>query len=200
MRANGVNKPQKEVVTNGAVPPSGVECGPTARPRTKFAKPTPSTRVGRKEPIVAIQSKALRHEEDGFFERYSKATPRTMRPSNTSSSGRYRPENIVAYQPGKAAKVAPPAVSNHTSLPSQVGPMVLTMRRRSLSSRPRKGSSMATPKSNPSRKKNPTHRTVMRTNQTIVRGEWAVVSRTGSMSLPPQYAKDSGVSSPSVTG
>jgi hypothetical protein len=28
----------------------------------------------------------------------------------------------VAYQCGKAAKVAPPAVSTHTSLPSQTGP------------------------------------------------------------------------------
>ena len=88
MRANGVNRPQKEVVTSGATPPSGVGCGPTARPRTKFAKPTPSTKVGRKDPMVAIQSKVLRHFEDGCFERYSKETPRMMRPSSTSSSGR----------------------------------------------------------------------------------------------------------------
>ena len=29
------------------------------------------------------------------------------------------PENMVAYHSGKAAKVAPPAVSSQTSLPSQ---------------------------------------------------------------------------------
>ena len=170
-RANGVNSPQKEVVTSGAVPPPGTSWGPTARPRTKFANPTPSTRDGRKEPMAAIQSKVLRQELDGCLERYSNDTPRTMRPSSTSSSGRYSPENIVAYQPGNAAKVAPPAVSSHTSLPSQVGPMARTMMSRSSSSLPREGRSMATPKSNPSRKKNPIHRTAMRMNHTGVSAE-----------------------------
>ena len=58
-----------------------------------------------------------------------------------------------AYQPGKAAKVAPPAVSSQTSLPSQVGPMVLIMIRRRAWSRPSTGSRMPTPKSKPSRTK-----------------------------------------------
>ena len=58
-----------------------------------------------------------------------------------------------AYQPGKAAKVAPPAVSSQTSLPSQTGPIALIMTRRLVSSRPSTGSRMPTPKSNPSRMK-----------------------------------------------
>ena len=39
-----------------------------------------------------------------------------------------------AYQPGNAAKVAPPAVSSQTSLPSQTGPIALIMTRRRVSS------------------------------------------------------------------
>ena len=39
---------------------------------------------------------------------------------------------MAAYQPGKAANVAPPAVSSQTSLPSQTGPIVLIMTRRSV--------------------------------------------------------------------
>ena len=58
-----------------------------------------------------------------------------------------------AYQPGKAAKVAPPAVSSQTSLPSQTGPIALIMTRRRVSSRPSTGSRTPTPKSNPSRMK-----------------------------------------------
>src|SRR5660398_161234 len=34
---------------------------------------------------------------------------------------------MVAYHSGKSAKVAPPAVSSHTSLPSQTGPMLLIL-------------------------------------------------------------------------
>ena len=41
---------------------------------------------------------------------------------------------MAAYQAGKAAKVAPPAVSSQTSLPSQTGPIVLIMTRLSMSS------------------------------------------------------------------
>ena len=83
---------------------------------------------------------------------------------------------MVEYQAGKAAKVAPPAVSSQTSLPSQVGPMVLTITRRSLSSRPRMGSSIATPKSKPSRKKKPTHSTAISRNQTTFSAGTAVSS------------------------
>ena len=59
----------------------------------------------------------------------------------------------MAYHSGNAAKVAPPAVISHTSLPSQTGPIVLMITRRSVSVRPRTGSSTPTPKSKPSRKK-----------------------------------------------
>ena len=38
---------------------------------------------------------------------------------------------MVAYQPGKAAKSTAPATISHASLPSQTGPIVLTMTRRS---------------------------------------------------------------------
>ncbi len=34
---------------------------------------------------------------------------------------------MVAYQPGKAAKITAPATISHTSLPSHTGPIVLTM-------------------------------------------------------------------------
>ena len=51
----------------------------------------------------------------------------------------------MAYQAGKAANIAPPAVSSQTSLPSHTGPMVLMMTRFSFSVLPRKGMSMATP-------------------------------------------------------
>src|SRR5512140_1470663 len=76
---------------------------------------------------------------------------------------------MVAYHWGKAANVAPPAVSSQTSLPSQVLPMLLMMARRSSSFFPRKRISMPTPKSKPSRKKNPIQRTAMRMNQSVCR-------------------------------
>ena len=57
-----------------------------------------------------------------------------------SGRGRGRsPENSVAYHSGKAANVAPPATSSQTSLPSQTGPIVCSIARRSVSSRPRTG-------------------------------------------------------------
>ena len=59
-------------------------------------------------------------------------------------------ESVVLL--GQAAKVAPPAVRSQTSFPSQTEPMELMMARRSSSFLPRKGSSMPTPKSKPSRK------------------------------------------------
>src|SRR5512138_2969250 len=76
---------------------------------------------------------------------------------------------MVAYHCGKAAKVAPPAVSSQTSLPSQVFPMALMSARRSSSFLPRTGSNMPTPKSKPSRKKKPIQRTAISMNQMICR-------------------------------
>ena len=61
--------------------------------------------------------------------------------------------NIVPYHVGKAANVAPPAMTSQTSLPSQTGPIVSSIAPRSRSSRGRKGSSIPTPKSKPSRTK-----------------------------------------------
>ena len=88
-----------------------------------------------------------------------------MSAASTSTSARYKAENIVAYQPGKAAKIAAPATISHTSLPSHTGPMVFTSTRRSRSLRPRNECSIPTPKSNPSRTKNPTHKMAMTMNQ-----------------------------------
>lgn len=59
----------------------------------------------------------------------------------------------MAYHSGKAAKVAPPAVSSQTSLPSQTGPIVLIRTRFSVRSRASSLVRMPTPKSKPSRKK-----------------------------------------------
>ena len=67
------------------------------------------------------------------------ATALKIRPTNTSVNGTYSVENNDAYQNGKAAKVAAPAVISQTSLPSHVGPMALTKTRRSRSSLVTKG-------------------------------------------------------------
>ena len=72
---------------------------------------------------------------------------------------------MVAYQPGNAANMAAAATISQTSLPSQSGPIVLMAARRPASSRPTTLCSMPTPKSNPSRTKNPVHRIAMMMNQ-----------------------------------
>ncbi len=68
---------------------------------------------------------------------------------------------MVAYQPGNAANMPAPATISQTSLPSHSGPIVLIAARRPASSRPTRLCSMPTPKSNPSRTKNPVHKTAM---------------------------------------
>ncbi len=88
-----------------------------------------------------------------------------MSAASTSTSPRYRAENIVAYQPGKAEKMTAPATMSHTSLPSQTGPIALIRTRRSMSLRPRTACSMPTPKSKPSRTKNPTQKMAAMMNQ-----------------------------------
>ena len=75
----------------------------------------------------------------------------------------------MAYHDGKAAKVAAAATTSHISFPSQTGPMVLTAMRRSTSSFPTNECSIPTPKSNPSRMKNPTQKMAMMMNQTLLR-------------------------------
>ena len=62
----------------------------------------------------------------------------------------------------------PPTMSQ-TSLPSQNGPIVLIATRRSRSVLPTTVCSAPTPKSKPSRTKNPVQKMAMMTNQTICR-------------------------------
>ncbi len=76
---------------------------------------------------------------------------------------------MVAYQPGNAANIAAPATISQTSLPSQSGPIVLIAARRPASSRPTTACSMPTPKSKPSRTKNPVHTTAISKNQNETR-------------------------------
>src|SRR5690606_40319081 len=72
------------------------------------------------------------------------------------------------YHSGKAANIAPPPTSSHTSFPSQTGPIVLIRTRRSFSSLASRPTSMPTPKSKPSSTKYPMKRKAIRTNQTVV--------------------------------
>ena len=76
---------------------------------------------------------------------------------------------MVAYQPGKAAKVPAAATISQTSLPSQTGAMVRMASSRSCSSRPTTPWSMPTPKSKPSRIRNPVQNTTRTTNQNVIR-------------------------------
>src|SRR5580700_508911 len=57
--------------------------------------------------------------------------------------------------------MAAPTTISQTSLPSQSGPIVLMAARRPASSVPITACSMPTPKSNPSRTKNPVHKIAM---------------------------------------
>ena len=71
-----------------------------------------------------------RQAGSSILPRHSMATMRRIIANRITSSGRYNPENTVAYMPGNAANIAPPAVISHTSLPSQTGPMVFSTARR----------------------------------------------------------------------
>src|SRR5690625_3881612 len=132
-----------------------------------FPKATPHKIAGSQEPRVMPQSARERQASSSILPRYSNDTARKISATRMSSSGRKNPENSVAYHSGKAAKVAPPAGMSHTSLPSHTGPIVLSMTRRSRSSRATGRRSMPTPKSKPSRTKYPVHRTAMSKNQTV---------------------------------
>ena len=72
---------------------------------------------------------------------------------------------MVAYQPGNAANMPAPATISQTSLPSHSGPIVLIAARRPASPVPTTLCSMPTPKSNPSRMKNPVQKNAMTMNQ-----------------------------------
>ena len=106
-------------------------------------------------PTVSVASQVCRQRAASRLPRYSKATPRMISAASSSTTARYMPENMVAYQPGNAANIAAPATISQTSLPSHSGPIVLIAARRPASSPPTALCSMPTPKSNPSRMKKP---------------------------------------------
>src|SRR5215475_4525077 len=114
---------------------------------------------------VSSQSQVRRQCGLSRLPRYSNDRPRAMSAASSSTRARLRAENMVAYQPGNAANMAAPATISQTSLPSHSGPIVLIAALRSASSLPTALCSMPTPKSNPSRMKNPVHSTAMRMNQ-----------------------------------
>src|ERR1700749_3461181 len=68
---------------------------------------------------------------------------------------------MVAYQPGNPPTMPAPARISQTSLPPHSGPIVLMAARRPASSPPTRACSMPTPKSKPSRMKNPVHKIAM---------------------------------------
>ncbi len=82
---------------------------------------------------------------------------------------RYDAEIQVAYQAGKAAKIAAAPTTSQTSLPSQNGPTVLMATRRSVSVRPTTEWMAPTPKSKPSSTKNPVQKTAMMMNHRSAR-------------------------------
>ena len=75
-------------------------------------------------------------------------TPNDQRQQD-DQQGQVETTEKCAYHCGKAANVAPPAVSSHTSLPSQKGPMDRMAMRLSVSDRPNKGNQDANPEVKP---------------------------------------------------
>src|SRR5580692_10191767 len=138
-------------------------------PCIRSPSPMPMRNGASRLPTVSATSQVRRHSTASRLPRYSKATPRMMSENNSRTIARYKPENMVAYQPGNAANMLAPATISHTSLPSHSGPIVLMAARRSMSSRPTKLCSMPTPKSKPSRTKKPVHKTAMTMNQNGIR-------------------------------
>ena len=66
-------------------------------------------------PAAIPKSAQLRHFGSSTLPRHSMDTTRTIMPNKIASNGIQR-QNTVAYMPGKAANIVPPACS-HTSLP-----------------------------------------------------------------------------------
>src|SRR5215469_3970715 len=135
------------------------------RPFSRSARAMPISSGLSRLPTTSSQSQVCRQRAASRLPRYSKATPRIISDASSSASARYIPENIVAYQPGKAANIAAPATISQTSLPSHSGPIVLMTARRPASLLPTTTCSMPNPKSNPSRTKNPVHKIAMTMNQ-----------------------------------
>src|SRR6185295_12430996 len=94
-------------------------------PCSRSPSATPSRSGARTLPIVRAHDQPVRQRALSRFPRHSNDTPRPNSATSTSTRARYRAENIVAYQPGKAANIEPPATISHTSFPSHHGPIVL---------------------------------------------------------------------------
>src|SRR5699024_8698207 len=122
-------------------------------PSTVVASMVPTTSGGSHEPAMMTKTQPRRQRAESTLPRYSKATPRPISANNNNNNNKYAPDHNPAYHAGKAANMTPTATISQTSFPSQTGPIVLTTTRRSVLSRPNTGSSMPTPKSNPSRKR-----------------------------------------------
>ena len=137
----------------------------------------PSKKGMSRLPTVSDHLQVARHLGLSILRVNSKETPRPIRAKRTITMTRYRVENIVAYHDGKAAKIAAAATTSHTSLPSQTGPMELTTMRRSTSFLATKECSIPTPKSNPSKMKNPTKKMAMMMNQMVLRWTMSPPSR-----------------------
>ena len=124
----------------------------------------PSTRGISADPIVSVQLQEPRHRSPSDLLRHSNETPRMISATRSSITARYPAENQVAYQAGKAAKIAAPPTISQTSLPSHSGPTLPSTARRSASVRPTDRCSMPTPKSKPSSTKNPVQKNPTITN------------------------------------
>src|SRR5690348_11959390 len=134
-------------------------------PCSRSPRATPISSGASRLLTVSSTSQVRRQRGLSRLPRYSNESPRAMSAASSSTRARLRAENMVAYQPGNAANMAAPATISQTSLPSHSGPIVLIAALRSASSLPTAPCSMPTPKSNPSRMKNPVHSTAMRMNQ-----------------------------------
>ena len=143
----------------------------TGSPWTSAAKVTPQSTAGNQDPIAIATSAQARHFGSSILPRHSMAQMRTIIATRMANSGRYSPENNVAYISGNAANIAPPAVISHTSLPSHTGPMVLSTARSCCSRwpagarRPKNFISIPTPKSKPSKTRKPTKSAARAMNQ-----------------------------------
>src|SRR5215475_3377473 len=135
------------------------------KPLRRSPSASPIRNGARTLPTVSSASQVRRQRRLSRLPRYSNDSPRAMSATSSSTSARLKAENMVAYQPGKAANMDAPATISQTSLPSHSGPIVLITARRPASSLPTGMCSMPTPKSNPSRMKKPVHKNAMRMNQ-----------------------------------
>src|SRR3954463_2709459 len=139
----------------------------TGSPATRAPSPMPSSSGSAPLPSVVAHVHVRAQRGAVTFSRNSNETPRAISATRMSSSARYRPENIVAYQAGKAANIAAPATISQTSLPSQNGPIALSAASRSRASRPTMVCSTPTPKSKPSSTKNPVQKKATTPNQKL---------------------------------